>query len=135
MHIPNKANFCRRLTTDKGGHKMKTNLVTMLALAVLFTLGLIANLSCGSAGCADVYLEGVSIGSVTVAGKPVTGLPTQTVNIVLNVNANRINISTAGGETTIKMSPSGATIITGPNGISFTGVKPEQVEIKWQGTE
>ncbi|MBM4446347.1 MAG: hypothetical protein FJ023_03215 [Chloroflexi bacterium] len=114
---------------------MKTNLVTMLALAVLFTLGLIANLSCGSAGCADVYLEGVSIGSVTVAGKPVTGLPTQTVNIVLNVNANRINISTAGGETTIKMSPSGATIITGPNGISFTGVKPEQVEIKWQGTE
>jgi len=114
---------------------MKKNLVTIFALVGFITLGLVANLSCGSTGCADVYLEGVSIGSVTVAGKPVTGLPTQTVNIVLNVNANRINISTAGGETTIKVSPSGAAIVTGPNGISFTGVKPEQVEIKWQGTE
>ena len=114
---------------------MKTNLVTVLALAALLAVGLIANLGCGTTGCADVYLEGVSIGSVTVAGKPVTGLPTQTVNLMLNVNANKITISAAGGETTIKVSPSGATIVSGPNGITFTGVKPEQVEIKWQGTD
>ncbi len=113
---------------------MKTNLATMLTLAGLFTLGLIANLSCGSTGCADVYLEGITIGSVSVEGKPVTGLPSQKVNLLLNVNANRITISTVGEETTIKLSPSGATIVTGPNGISFTGVKPEQVEIKWEGT-
>jgi len=114
---------------------MRKNLFTMLALTVLITVGLIDNLSCGSAGCADVYLEGVSIGSVTVAGKPVTGLPTQTVNVLLNVNANKITISASGGETTIKISPSGATIVSGPNGITFAGVKPEQVEIKWQSTE
>lgn len=114
---------------------MKTNMAVMLAVLGLITLGLFANLSCGTTGCADVYLEGVSIGSVTVAGKPVTGLPTQTVNLLLNVNANKITISAAGGETTIKVSPSGATIVSGPNGITFTGVKPEQVEIKWQGTE
>jgi len=135
MNIRNRADFCPRLTTDRGGYNMRKNLFTMLALTVLITVGLIANLSCGSAGCADVYLEGVSIGSVTVAGKPVTGLPTQTVNVLLNVNANKITISASGGETTIKISPSGATIVSGPNGITFAGVKPEQVEIKWQSTE
>jgi hypothetical protein len=114
---------------------MKTNMAVMLAVLGLITLGLFANLSCGTTGCADVYLEGVSIGSVTVEGKPVSGLPSQTVNIVLKVDAKQINISTAGGQTTIKVSPSGTTIVSGPNGITFTGVKPEQVEIKWQGTE
>ena len=113
---------------------MKTNLAIILTLAGLLTLGLFANLSCGSTGCADVYLEGITIGSVSVEGKPVTGLPSQKVNLLLNVNANRITISTTGEETTIKLSPSGATIVTGPDGISFTGVKPEQVEIKWEGT-
>jgi len=113
---------------------MKTNMAAMLAVLGLGTLGLFANLSCTSTG-ADVYLEGVSIGSVTVEGKPVTGLPSQTVNIVLKVNATQVNISSAGGQTTIKLSPSNATIVTGPNGTSFTGVKPEQVQIQWPGTQ
>jgi hypothetical protein len=134
MNIRNRANFRRRLTTNLGGYKMKSNLAVTLAVLGLITLGLFANLSCSSSG-ADVYLEGVSIGSVTIEGKPVSGLPSQTVNIVLKVDAKQINISTADGQTTIKLSPSNATIVTGPNGISFTGVKPEQVEIKWQGTE
>jgi hypothetical protein len=107
--------------------------INLIILALLvIPLGL--NLGC-SAGGADVYLEGVTIGSVSIEGKPVTGLPSQEVNVVLNVNANRINISTTNGETTIKLSPSNATIVTGPNGITFTGVKPEQVQIKWQGEE
>ncbi len=105
-----------------------------LIILALFVIPLGLSLGCGSTGCADVYLEGITIGSVSVEGKPVTGLPSQKVNIVLNVNANRITISTTGEETTIKLSPSGATIVTGPDGISFTGVKPEQVEIKWEGT-
>jgi hypothetical protein len=134
MHIRNRANFHRRLITNLGGNKMKTNMAVMLAVLGLVTLGLFANLSCSSSG-ADVYLEGVTLGSVTVEGKPVSGLPSQTVNIVLKVDAKQINISTAGGQTTIKLSPSNATIVTGPNGTSFTGVKPEQVEIKWQSTQ
>jgi hypothetical protein len=113
---------------------MKTNMAVMLAVLGLGTLGLFANLSCTTSG-ANVYLEGVTIGSVTVEGKPVTGLPSQTVNIVLKVNATQVNISSAGGQTTIKLSPSNATIVTGPNGTSFTGVKPEQVQIQWPGTQ
>ena len=114
---------------------MKKNLVTVLALTVLITVGLIANLSCGSAGCADVYLEGVTIGSMSVEGKPLSGLPSQKVDVVLNVNANRITISTNGEDITIKLSPSNAIIVSSPNGITFTGVKPEQIDIKWQGTD
>ena len=113
---------------------MKTNLGTVLALTVLVTLGLIANLGCGSTGCADVYLEGVTIGSMSVEGKPLGGLPSQKVDVVLNVNANRITISTNGEDTIIKLSPSGAVIVSSPSGITFTGVEPEQVEIKWQDT-
>lgn len=104
--------------------------IVIMALPVALLAA--TNLSCGTAGCADVYLEGVTIGSVTVEGKPVTGLPTQKVDILLNINASKINISTTGGETIIKLSPSGTTIVSGPNGISFSGVKPEQVEFKWQ---
>jgi hypothetical protein len=113
---------------------MKSNLVIALSVLGLLTLGLVGNLGCSSSG-ADVYLEGVSIGSVTVEGKPVTGLPSQTVNIVLNVNATQVHISTAGGQTTIKLSPSNATIVTGPNGTTFSGVKSDQVQIQWPTTE
>lgn len=109
-------------------------MAALLAVLGLITLGLFANLGCTSTG-ADVYLEGVTIGSVTVEGKPVSGLPSQTVNIVLKVAAKQVNISTASGQTTIKLSPSNASIVVGPNGTSFTGVKPEQVQIQWPGTQ
>jgi hypothetical protein len=112
---------------------MKSNLAIALSILGLLTLGLVGNLGCTSSG-ADVYLEGVSIGSLTVEGKPLTGLPSQTVNIVLKVDAKQINVSTVGGQTNIKLSPSNATIIIGPNGTSFTGVKPDQVQIQWPTT-
>ena len=113
---------------------MKINMAAMLAVLGLITLGLFANIGCATTG-ADVYLEGVTIGSLTVEGKPLTGLPSQTVNVVLNVDAKQINVSTVGGQTNIKLSPSNATVIIGPNGTSFTGVKPEQVKIQWPSTE
>ena len=113
---------------------MKSKLILSLAVLGLATLGLFGSLGCTSSG-ADIYLEGVTIGSLTIEGKPLTGLPSQTVNVVLNVNAKQINVSTVGGQTNIKLSPSNATVIIGPNGTSFTGVKPEQVEIQWPSTE
>jgi len=113
---------------------MKSKLILSLAVLGLAALGLFGSLGCTSGG-ADIYLEGVTIGSLTIEGKPLTGLPSQTVNVVLNVNAKQINVSTVGGQTNIKLSPSNATVIIGPNGTSFTGVKPEQVEIQWPSTE
>ena len=102
----------------------------LMALLMLPAVGF----GCGTYGGADVYLENVNIGSVSVEGKPVTGLPTQKVNIVLKTSASKITVSQASGNTTIKLLPSEAIIVSGANGISFTGVKPEQVEIKWETT-
>lgn len=93
-----------------------------------------AGAACGNYGGADVYLEGVSIGSVSVEGKPVTGLPTQKVNIVLKTNSNKVMVSQSGGKTIIKLQPSSAVITSGPDGISFTGVESDQVDIQWEKT-
>jgi len=103
----------------------------VLIVLALMSLPLFS-LSCGSSGGADIYLEGVNMGSVSMEGKPVTGLPTQNVNIVLKTGANKIMVSQSGGKTTIKLQPSGAVITSGADGISFTGVEPDQVEIKWE---
>lgn len=107
---------------------------TLAALTTALFLLLLAGTACGNYGGADVYLEGVSIGSVSVEGKPVTGLPTQNVNIVLKTNASKVVVSQSGGMTTIKLQPSGAVITSGPDGISFTGVEPSQIEIQWNNT-
>lgn len=103
-----------------------------ILIALFMLLG--AGAGCGSYGGADVYLENVSIGSVSVEGKPVTGLPTQKVNIVLKTGANKILVSQSGGKTTIKLQPSNAVITSSNDGLSFTGVEPSQVEIKWDTT-
>ena len=105
---------------------------TIIALTAALCLSLLAGAACGNYGGADVYLQGVSIGSVSVEGKPVTGLPTQNVNIVLKTNASKVMVSQSGGKTTIKLDPSGAVITSGSDGISFTGVASDQVEIQWE---
>lgn len=103
---------------------------TMVML--MLVAGLIAALGCDAVrGGATVYLEGVNMGSVSMEGKPVTGLPSSKVNVVLKVSTNEVRISQSGGKTTIKMLPTGATVVAGTEGISFTGVKAEQVEIQW----
>ncbi len=105
-----------------------------IALLALLTAGLLAALGCGDVvrGGAEVVLEGVSVGSVSMEGKPVSGLPSQKVNLKLKVASNEVRISTSGGKTTIKLNPSGATVVIGPDGTSFTGVKSDQVELQWQ---
>ena len=105
-----------------------------IGCTIALSLMLIACFGCGSYGGADVYLENISIGSVSVEGKPVTGLPTQKVNIVLKTGANKIVVSQSGGKTTIKLEPSKAVVTSSSDGLSFTGVEPDQVEIKWDTT-
>ncbi|MCX5996397.1 MAG: hypothetical protein NTV42_02020 [Chloroflexi bacterium] len=66
---------------------------TAITLTAALCLSLLAVAACDSNSGADVYLEGVSLGSVSVEGKPVTGLPTQNVNIVLKTGASKIMVS------------------------------------------
>jgi hypothetical protein len=116
---------------------MKTTVIARIALLTLLLAGLFAALGCDDAmvrGGAEVVLEGISVGSVSMEGKPVSGLPSQTVNMVLKVSASEVRISTTSGKTTIKLNPSGATVSIGPDGTTFTGVKPDQVVIQWQTT-
>lgn len=103
----------------------------LVTLTAALSLSLLASAACGNYGGADVYLEGVSMGSVSVAGKPVTGLPTENISIVLKTNASKVMVSQSGGQTTIKLQPSGAVITSGADGISFTGVDSSQVELQW----
>jgi hypothetical protein len=121
-------------TRAKEENPMNYQRATAVALTAALSLSMLAAAACSNYGGADVYLQGVSIGSVSVEGKPVTGLPTQNVNIVLKTGANKIMVSQSGGKTTIKLEPSSAVIISGPDGLAFTGVEPEQVEIQWEKT-
>ena len=82
-------------------------------------------------GGADVVLEGISVGSVSMEGKPISGLPSQKVNLVLKVATNQVVINNAGGKTTIKLNPSGATVVITSEGTTFSGVKSDQVQIQW----
>lgn len=113
---------------------MKKTFAIRIALFALLALSLVAALGCDSVvrGGAEVVLEGVSVGSVAMEGKPVQGLPSQKVNLRLKVATNEVRINTSGGKTTLKLNPSGATVVISPEGTSFTGVKAEQVELQWQ---
>ncbi|MCX6007561.1 MAG: hypothetical protein NTZ34_09955 [Chloroflexi bacterium] len=107
-----------------------TSICKIIMIAAIIAV-LLAVAGCGSYGGADVYLENISIGTITVEGKPVTGLPTQKVNIVLKTGANKVSVSQSGSKTIIKLQPSCAVITSSPDGLSFTGVAADQVEIKW----
>lgn len=112
---------------------MNKTFAIKIALLVLLITGLAATVSCGDVvrGGAEVVLEGVSVGQVAMEGKPLSGLPSQIVNVRLKVASNEVRINTTGGKTTIKLNPSGATVVIGPDGTTFTGVKAEQVALEW----
>jgi hypothetical protein len=107
---------------------------SVFKIAAIISLFAIAatSIGCDSYGGADVYLENVNIGSVSVDGKPVSGLPTQKLNILLKTGANKVMVSQTSGKTTIKLEPSGAVITSSTEGITFTGVDSSQIEFKWE---
>jgi hypothetical protein len=124
---------------EKGGYIIHMNRIFVLKIALLLLLitGLAASLGCESLvrGGADVVLEGISVGSVSMEGKPITGLPSQKVNLKLKVATNEVRINTSSNKTTISLKPTDAVITITPEGTTFTGVKSEQFEIIWEGTQ
>ena len=112
---------------------MKTNLAAKIALLVLLIAGLTGNLGCDSIRTgAKVYLEGITM---SMEGKTISGLPSQMADVELKVSVDKVSIGIVGQDTVIKLSPSGATIVVGPDGIAITGLEPEQIEMHWQDTE
>jgi len=110
---------------------MKKSLVIVsVLLMLLIALGVIG---CDAVRCgADVYLEGVTLGTIYQDDKPVQGLPTGKADIVLKVATDEVHVSSTDNGTIITLSPSGATITTGPNGMNISGVDPDDIEMKWR---
>ncbi len=109
--------------------KIASRVILLILLVLLVGL---FNVGCGIGGGADIRLEGLSLGTVTMEGKPVTGLPSDQINLLLEVSAQSVLVRTsANGTTTLTISPSGATIEIGVNGVSITGVNPEQIKVEW----
>jgi hypothetical protein len=115
---------------------MKKSLAAGSVLLMLLIVLVTAGIGCDSVrGGANVYLEGVSLGPLYQDGKPIQGLPTGKVDIVLKVSTDEVHVSSSDDGAIITLSPSGATITAGPDGMTITGVEPDQVEMKWREPE
>jgi outer membrane lipopolysaccharide assembly protein LptE/RlpB len=107
-------------------------LLPLLLIAMLFILT-----GCDSLvrGGTEVVLEGVSMGTLSMEGKPVQGLPTGKIDLVIKVPTNRVTITSTEDGMIVRLSPSEAVITKGASGLSITGVEPDEIEMRWQSTE
>jgi hypothetical protein len=108
---------------------MKRPVMIALALVVM-SLALVFLNSCGVVG-ADVRMDGLALGAIAMEGKTLNGLPSDKVNLDLDVAAQTIKIRTSSNETVLTLVPSGAVITISGETISFKGFKPEQVKVEW----
>lgn len=98
--------------------------VMLMAFILTFTSG------CGMVG-ANVRLEGLSLGTVAMDGKPLNGLPSDKINLELDVSAQTVKVQTNADGTVITLVPSGGTVVIKGDSISFSGLKPDQVKVEW----
>jgi hypothetical protein len=82
-------------------------------------------------GGATVQLKNVSVGGLSQSGKPIEGLPTATVDIKLKVAADEVIIQSTDNGAVITLQPSGAIIKAGSDGMTITGVDPEDIDMDW----
>ena len=102
-------------------------IATLIALPIL-------SISCSTVkniGGADLRLEGVSLGDVSVEGKPVSGLPSKKVSLLLDVSAKEITVEYNDDGVILTAEPSGATVEIKESGVVVKGVKSEQVKVEW----
>ena len=103
---------------------------------VLLIIALALSAGCSSlGGGADISLESLTLGAVTMEGKPVTGLPSDKIDLLLEVSAQRVTVGYSANGTLLTLSPSGATIEIKPSGVSIKGLKPDQIKIQWAGAK
>ena len=109
---------------------MMKKTITIVLLFMMLAIMLAFSNGCGVVG-ADVRLEGLNLGTVAMEGKPLTGLPSDKINLDLDVAAQTIKVRTSANGTILTLVPSGATIEINGNTVSFKGLKPEQVKVEW----
>jgi len=97
---------------------------------ILLTMILAFNTGCSTSG-ANIRLHGVSLGTVTMDGKPVEGLPSEKIDLLLEVSVKEITVDYSANGAILTLSPSGATLEISPSGIIINGMKPEQIRVEW----
>jgi len=113
---------------------MKCSMGIRHVIGVVITLLLIMALALGTGcgtGSAKIRLQGMSLGAVTMDGKPVEGLPSQGVDILLEISSEEISVSYANGSTILTLDTEGAAVEISPSGVVLKGIKPEQVKVEW----
>jgi len=105
----------------------KISLAVWLLVLAAISLGLTG---CGVVG-ADIRLEGLNLGTIDMDGKPLSGLPSDKINLSLDVAAQTVKVHTTANGTVLTLVPSGATITVSGDTVSFKGLKPEQVKVEW----
>ena len=108
----------------------KAMLLTSLLLSSVLFLGISCKENEKDTG-ADIRIEEVSLGGVGIEGRPITGLPSDEISLLLDVSAKEIKVGYDGDGVTLTVSPSGAIIEIIEGGISIKGVKPEQIKVEW----
>ena len=96
----------------------------LLIRTVAFTTG------CNFGGT-NIRLENVSLGTVTMEGRPIEGLPSDKVNLLLNVSAQEIKVAPTASGSILTLSPSGATIEINSSVVSIMGLGPEHIKVEW----
>ncbi len=109
--------------------------VNRIIFFILLVMGLISITGCRAAGAA-ISLQGVSLGTVAMERQPISGLPSDKVDLLFEVAAQTVQVSLStdnsnAGVTTLTLLPSGATIEIRAGGVSLKGFKPEQVKVQW----
>jgi len=109
--------------------------IKIISLILLVLLVGLLSIGCGSRGGADIRLEGLTLGTVTMEGKPVAGLPSDKIDLLLEASAKTVLVSSSADSTTLTIRPSGATIEIKADGISIKGLKPGRIKVEWTTTE
>ena len=97
---------------------------------VLLIATMIFSIGCGVVG-ADIRLEGLNRGTINMEGKELNGLPSDKINLSLDVAAQTIKVHTTGNGTVLTLVPSGATITISGDSVTLKGLKPDQVKVEW----
>jgi hypothetical protein len=103
---------------------------------VLLSVGLLSLCGCGGIESgAQIRLEGLSLESLSMEGTPINGLPSDKINLLLDVSAETVKVTPNDTGTTLTLEPSGGSIEIGPGGVVITGIEPEQIKIEWASNE